>query len=168
MYSKSIKIDNDIDGILNNIGSHLTNRIDPLKKAFEEFNKEKFNSMMNKGKQDDTFKNLKKSNQVSAHLLKNSVQIWNLLKVMSKKHYLSNLKAIDEVYDSQADFVEEIEYYHKNRDSFEEMKRKNQYLTSSVGFNDYNQDNQLVINSSDEEEKGLSKENRINSIIIPD
>ena len=49
-----------------------------------------------------------------------------------------------------------------------EMKRKNQYLTSSVGFNDYNQDNQLVINSSDEEEKGLSKENRINSIIIPD
>ena len=33
-----------------------------LKKAFEEFNKEKFNSMMNKGKQDDTFKNLKKSN----------------------------------------------------------------------------------------------------------
>ena len=62
MYSKSIKIDNDIDGILNNIGSHLTNRIDPLKKAFEEFNKEKFNSMMNKGKQDDTFKNLKKSN----------------------------------------------------------------------------------------------------------
>lgn len=125
--------------------------------------------MMSKGKQDDTFKNLKKSNQVSAHLLKNSIQIWNLLKVMSNKNYLPNLKTIDEVYDSQADFVEEIEYYHKNKDSFEEMRKKNNYLTTSVGFNEeYNQENQYGINSSDEEEKGLSNEDKINSLIIPD
>ena len=157
----SIKIDNDIDGILNNIGSHLTNQIDPLKKAFEEFNKEKFYARASKNKEDDTFKNLKKSNQLSTNLLKNSVQIWNLLKVMNKKKYLSNLNSINDVYDSQADFVEEIEYFHNNKEKFEEIKRVQEEPVS-------NSRNDNISTSLKEEEKPLPNGEIINSIQIPD
>lgn len=44
---------------------------------------------------------------------KNSLQIYNLLKVLNKNKPLENLKDINEVYDNQADMIEEIIYYNK-------------------------------------------------------
>ena len=46
---------------------------------------------------------------------KNSLQIYNLLKVLYKNKPLENLKDINEVYDNQADMIEEIIYYNNFR-----------------------------------------------------
>jgi hypothetical protein len=39
--------------------------------------------------------------------------MWNLLKVLNKDMYLKNLNNINEVYDYQANLVEEITYFHE-------------------------------------------------------
>jgi hypothetical protein len=50
-------------------------------------------------------------------MMKNSLQMWNLLKLMNKDRYLPRLNSIDEVYDSQVNIVDEIEYYHKYKEN---------------------------------------------------
>ena len=116
---KSIKLDSDIDSILNNMNSNITTRINPLKIEFEHFIKQRFSN-----KQDDSFEILKKSNDLSKNMLRNCIQMWNLLKVMNKQIYLKNLNSIDEIYDLNATFTEEIEYYHNHKKKFDEIQNE--------------------------------------------
>jgi hypothetical protein len=50
-------------------------------------------------------------------MLKNSMQIYNLLKILNKGKSLEGLKSIDEVYDTQVDVLDEIIYFHQNREN---------------------------------------------------
>ena len=50
--------------------------------------------------------------------------MWNLLKVMNKQIYLKNLNSIDEIYDLNATFTEEIEYYHNHKKKFDEIQNE--------------------------------------------
>jgi hypothetical protein len=73
--------------------------------------------------------------------MKNSVQMWNLLKILNKDRYLSGLNNINEVYDQTANIIEEIIYYHDNKGNFtpEEKKlleeNRDNYSSSSSGGN---------------------------------
>ena len=80
---------------------------------------------------------------------------------MNKKKYLSNLNSINDVYDSQADFVEEIEYFHNNKEKFEEIKRVQEEPVS-------NSRNDNISTSLKEEDNPLPNGEIINSIQIPD
>lgn len=53
---------------------------------------------------------------VSDRMLKNSIQMWNLLKILNKDKCLDGLNGIDEVYDSQVNIIEEIIYYHNYKE----------------------------------------------------
>lgn len=57
-------------------------------------------------------KNLKDSINTSDKLSKNSLQMWNLLRVLNKDITLDGLQSIEEVYDSHVNIIEEITYYH--------------------------------------------------------
>ena len=116
---KSIKLDSDTDSILNNMNSNNTSRINPLKVEFEHFIKQKFAN-----KQEDSFEILKKSNDLSKKMLRNCIQMWNLLKVMNKQIYLKKVNSIDEIYDLNATFTEEIEYYHNHKKKFDEIENE--------------------------------------------
>ena len=116
---KLIKLDSDTDSLLNNMNSNITTRINPLKIEFEHFIKQRFSN-----KQDDSFEILKKSNDLSKNMLRNCIQMWNLLKVMNKQIYLKNLNSIDEIYDLNATFTEEIEYYHNHKKKFDEIQNE--------------------------------------------
>lgn len=52
---------------------------------------------------------------MSSELLANSIRIWNLLKLHKENKKLDGLSSLSEVYDLQADTVDEIEYYHNNK-----------------------------------------------------
>jgi hypothetical protein len=58
--------------------------------------------------------------------MKNTMQTWNLLKILNKDKYLSGLRTIEEMYDSQVNVIEEILYYHNYKD-----KLVNNVLNSS-------------------------------------
>ena len=128
---KSIKLDSDTDSILNNINNNVNMRINPLKMEFEHFIKHKFGN-----KQEDSFEILNKSNEITQKMLKNCIQIWNLMKVLNKPIYLKNLFSIDEIYDLNATFIEEIEYFHNNKKKYdfekEEDIKENEGISSNL------------------------------------
>jgi hypothetical protein len=64
---------------------------------------------------DNTLANIKETKDVSEKMTKTSLQMWNLLKVLNKGMNLKNLKSINDVYDYQANIVEEITYFHDLR-----------------------------------------------------
>jgi hypothetical protein len=79
-------------------------------------------------------------------MLKNSLQMWNLLKILNKDKSLEGLKSIDDVYDSQVNVIEEILYYHnfknkidKNDDMLNQTESSRGSLNSS-NINDMNDD----------------------------
>ena len=69
-------------------------------------------------------------------MLKNCIQIWNLMKVLNKPIYLKNLFSIDEIYDLNATFIEEIEYFHNNKKKYdfenEEDIKENEGISSNL------------------------------------
>jgi hypothetical protein len=58
-------------------------------------------------------------------MLRKSLQMWNLLKILNKDKYLDNLNNIDEVYDSQVNVIEEILYYHNKNKNQEKNYNQN-------------------------------------------
>ena len=104
------KTKSDIDDILGKIKFNLDSGVVPLKKSIESYNKERVFS-------DHSFNYLRDSSTMCDGVLKNSIQMCNLLKVLNKDKYLENLESIDEVYDCHVNMVEEIIHYHKIKDS---------------------------------------------------
>ena len=76
---------------------------------------------------------------VSEHFKKNSLQIYNLLKVLNANIPLENLTSINDVYDNQADLIEEIVCHHKIK-----MRKVNKKI-----------DKQITCNESIEEQEEL-------------
>ena len=68
---------------------------------------------------------------------KNSLQIYNLLKVLNKNKPLENLNNINEVYENQADMIEEIIYYNKFKVN-RSIKKDETVIKSSVNVSDIN------------------------------
>jgi hypothetical protein len=113
-----LKKDVDIEEILNGIKFDLERGIDPIKKDLEAYNKERIGN-------DDSLNNLKKSKEICENFFKNSMQMWNLARVLNKGKCLEGLKDINEVYESQVSILDEIIYYHKFNDKKEESMSMN-------------------------------------------
>lgn len=56
---------------------------------------------------------MKESSQICENLLQKSTKLINLIKVLNDDKYLSGLKSIDDIYNCNADIVEEIVCYHE-------------------------------------------------------
>jgi hypothetical protein len=68
----------------------------------------------------------------SENLKKNTIQVYNLLKVLNKNKPLENLNSINEVYDNQADMIEEIIYYNKFKGN--KNFKKDESIINSTDF----------------------------------
>jgi hypothetical protein len=99
----------DLDEVLNNIKRDITNGLDPLKDGLEEYY---FKTI----KKDD-YNNLKESSQLIDAFLKNSKQMWNLVRILKHDKYLEGLTSINEVYDSQVNLLEEVIHFHNMREN---------------------------------------------------
>jgi hypothetical protein len=58
----------------------------------------------------------------------NSIQMWNLLKVINNNRTLIGLKSINDVYENAVNIDEEIYLYHLNKD---QLNSKNNTTTKS-------------------------------------
>jgi hypothetical protein len=83
---------------------------------------------------------LEETNDISSNFMKNTVQMWNLMKILNKDRFLPSLNNINEVYDQTANVIEEILYYHNYKESLDpEVKKNNEenknsdYSSSSSG-----------------------------------
>jgi hypothetical protein len=99
----------DLDEVLNNIKRDITNGLDPLKDGLEQYY---FKTI----KKDD-YNNLKESSQLIDAFLKNSKQMWNLVRILKHDKYLEGLTSINEVYDSQVNLLEEVIHFHNMREN---------------------------------------------------
>lgn len=99
----------DLDEVLNKIKRDITSGIDPLKDDLEEYYRKTI-------KKDD-YSNLKESSQLIDAFLKNSKQMWNLVRILKHDKYLEGLTSINEVYDSQVNLLEEIIQYHNMKEA---------------------------------------------------
>ena len=99
----------DLDEILNKIKRDITLGLDPLKDGLEEY-------YLKTIKKDD-FNNLKESTQLIDAFLKNSKQMWNLVRILKHDKYLEGLTSINEVYDSQVNLLEEVIHFHNLREA---------------------------------------------------
>lgn len=81
----------------------LNNELGLFKKKKEIFEKSKKNQ---------------NNNRLVKKMLVKSVQMVNILKVLSEDKYLPNLKSIDEVYDNHSDLTREIILYNKYRKKY--------------------------------------------------
>lgn len=79
--------------------------------------------------------------------MKNTTQMWNLLKILNKDRILPNLNNINEVYDQTANVIEEIIYYHNYREAMDaqninniEKNKHSNYYSSSSGGSSNNDD----------------------------
>ena len=59
---------------------------------------------------------------------KSAFQIYNLLKVLNKNIPLKGLNSISEVYENQADMIDEIVYFHKIKNRKNKKKDINQFF----------------------------------------
>jgi len=114
----SLRKDVNIEEILGNIRGDLDKGVEPMKKQLEVYNKERILS-------DDSFNKLKISNLICESFFKNSMQIWNLVRILNKENYLEGLNTIDEVYDSQVKIYDEILYFHKSKNNKQEQDEEN-------------------------------------------
>ena len=136
-----MKKDVDIEEILNGIKFDIDNGIDPIKREIESYNKER---ILN----DDSFNNLKLSNELCDSFFKNSMQMWNLTRVLNKGKCLDGLMNINEVYDSQVNLLDEIIYYHKFSNKNGEM-------------NSFSESNSEIEKSNNNEEDKIEIDNKI-------
>lgn len=80
-------------------------------------------------------------------MVKNSYQIYNLLKILNKGRTLNGLKNIDEVYDGHVNVIDEIMYYHENRFQLQNL---NSHDLKPQLKDDLNQavDNSVLVNNN--------------------
>jgi hypothetical protein len=80
--------------------------------------------------------------------MKNTVQMWNLLKILNKDRFLPNLNDIGEVYDQTANVIEEIIYYHNYKETLNpELKKE---LGENRNYNYYSSSSSTISNNDDE------------------
>jgi hypothetical protein len=91
---------------------------------------------------DHSFPALKDNIHISEKILKRSIQTLNLLKVLNKNQSLENLQSIDEVYEGQADMVDEVLYYHQYKDRLNKNTANinESLLSDDSKFGDMNDD----------------------------
>jgi hypothetical protein len=68
-------------------------------------------------------------------MLKNSIQMWNLVKILNKDKCMEGLNSINDVYDSQVNAIEEILYYHMYRDRFNDKDAQHSQLQLAASIN---------------------------------
>jgi hypothetical protein len=94
-----------IEGILTDIQTLMVTGITPFRMSLENYNRARMNM-------DNTLTHIKDTKEISDKMTRTSLQTWNLLKVLNKGMHLKGLNSITDVYDYQANIVEEIVYYH--------------------------------------------------------
>jgi hypothetical protein len=72
--------------------------------------------------------------------------MYNLLKILNKGKALNGLDNIEEVYDTQVDVLDEIEYYHKNRHHLNSNKPDLRKNTNVVEASEHNPENSIIVN----------------------
>ena len=70
----------------------------------------------------------------SDKLKKNSIQIFNLLKVLNKNKPLENLNDVNDVYDNPVDMIEEIIYFNKFKGNKNLIKDETELNSSELDF----------------------------------
>jgi hypothetical protein len=103
---------------------------------------------------------LKATNETSESMLKNSIQMYNLLKILNKGKTLNGLKKIDEVYDTQVDVLDEIEFYHKNRHYLKSNKTEIRKNSGEIDPLEQNPQDSIIVNDEVEDQGVL--ENYLN------
>jgi len=96
--------DVDLDIVLNKIKDNIYQGMMPLKNELDEY----YIQTIRK----EDYANLKESSSLADSFLKNAKQTCNLVKVLRQDKCLEGLTTINEVYDAQVNFLEEVIHHH--------------------------------------------------------